>query len=254
MNLVDLVRSVLKLEKRINLNELPSQGLFYKNDFSITIKRASTLDIEEYEKNFNSEDIPKTINKIKKIVKNNTHLFKNYTFNDFKSIDIIYIFFEIVKFTKGRTIDFTYTNNQNESVLINFSPIFFNYYDFSDLMKYYDKDRKCFKIDGYLYNLPTIGVEDSLIKYLLNRINTPDSDKYSTYFFDFTHFLLDKNTLTDGEIDNLIHIFNFDIEPNELNKVKKIVSIFSPLQKYTLIDKGEIVDINSKIDLMVIFK
>jgi hypothetical protein len=45
-----------------------------------------------YENNFNKEDIGQVIYQIKEIVKNNIKLSINYTYDDIKSIDIIFIF------------------------------------------------------------------------------------------------------------------------------------------------------------------
>jgi hypothetical protein len=60
--------------------------------------------------------------------------------------------------------------------------------------------------------------------------------------------------LTFQEIENLIEIFNFDMEEEEKIKVKNIIKTFEPLQKYSLIKNGKVIDINSKIDLEKIWK
>jgi hypothetical protein len=77
---------------------------------------------------------------------------------------------------------------------------------------------------------------------------------YSNYFYEFTYFLLDKNKLGFADIENLIQIFNFDIEPEELKKVKNILKTFQPMQKYSLIKNSRVIDINSRIDLENIWK
>ena len=122
------------------------------------------------------------------------------------------------------------------------------------IKKYYDKELKCFTIDGYKYSLPSIGIESSLTNFLIYKSNHPDAHLYKDYFYDFTYFLSDKNELAFSEIENLIQVFNYDLDRNELKKVKKIVSIFSPIQKYSLIKDGKVIDINSKIDLEKIWK
>ena len=45
MNLVNLLKGLLNLQKKIDIKTLPSQGLFYKDDFEITIKKADVEDI-----------------------------------------------------------------------------------------------------------------------------------------------------------------------------------------------------------------
>jgi hypothetical protein len=46
--LIDLLRGIFNLTKKIDTKILPSQGLFYKDDFEISIKRADVEDIIEY--------------------------------------------------------------------------------------------------------------------------------------------------------------------------------------------------------------
>lgn len=247
MNLSNLVKSLLNLQKEINVKKLPSQGLFYKDDFKIFIKRAKMQDISDYEYNY-SDDISVIIKKIKKIVQDNTKFSNKYRFEDIKSIDIIYIFLEIVKFTKGEPIYIT-------GIDLEFSSDNFNYFKISDeLMKSYNKIEKCFIIDGYKFTLPSIGIENSLTSFLITKSNEKDSYIYNKYFYDFTYFSSDKNQLTFDEIDNLIQIFNFDIEKEELEKIVNIVKIFQPMQMYSLIKDGNIIEMTSRIDLEKIWK
>jgi hypothetical protein len=121
-------------------------------------------------------------------------------------------------------------------------------------MENYDSKQRVFLVDGYKYTLPSLGVENCLTSFLIHKTNQPNAIVYNSYYYDFTHFLDDKNFITFKEIENLIQVFNFDIEDSELKKVKKIVKIFSPLQKYSLIKNGKVIDINSKIDLEKIWK
>ena len=121
-------------------------------------------------------------------------------------------------------------------------------------MKGYNKTEKNFKINGYIYTLPSIGVENSLTFFLVYKSGFIDSHKYQSLSYDFTYFVGDKNFLTFSEIENLIQIFNVDLERDELEKVKKTIEVFTPLQKYSLIKEGKEVDINSKIDLENIWK
>lgn len=256
MDLINVVKSVLKLKKKIDIKILPSQGLFYKDDFGIKIKRAELEDISDYETNFISDDIGLIIYKIKKIVKKNIIFKGDYSFNDLKSIDIVYLFLEIVKFTKDKKIILKkYDENSKSETVVEFGSKYFNYFKIEEeLMKSYDSVNKCFDIDGYKYSLPSIGIEDSLTNFLINKSYLPNSKIYSEYFYDFTNFILDKNTLSISEIDNLVQIFNFDIDKGELNKIKKIVKMFSDFQKYSLIKNGKIVEIDSKINLESIWK
>jgi len=256
MNLSNLVKSLLNLQKEINTKKLPSQGLFYNDDFKIFIKRADIKDIIDYEYNYVKDDIGIIINKIKKLVKSNLIFSSGYTFNDLKSIDIIFIFLEIVKFTKNEPIYFVYINELSlEELKIEFSSENFNYFKPDDkLMSKYDNENKCFVIDDYRYTLPSIGVENCLTNYLIKKSNEPNAHLYNEYFYDFTHFVMNKKYLSFEEIENLLQIFNFDIEEKEFKKIQKIIDTFSPMQRYSLIKSGRVIEMNSKIDLEKIWK
>jgi hypothetical protein len=254
MSLTSLVRGLLNLQKEIKVTDLPSQGLFYNDDFKVFIKRADVEDIIDYEYKYVSDDISIIINKIKKIVKNNIKFSSGYKFDDIKSIDIIFLFLEIVKFTKKEPIYFVYTDNLEE-FKIEFSSKNFNYFKPDNkLMSNYIREEKCFLIDGYRYTLPSIGIENSLTKFLFVKSVEPNSEIYNEYFYDFTHFVSNRNFLSFDEIENLIQIFNYDIDQNEFKKVQNIINTFSPIQRYSLVKNGKLIEMNSRIDLENIWK
>jgi hypothetical protein len=85
-----------KKSRKVDLSILPSRGLFYPDDLTIKVTKAIEDDIAYYKANYISDSI-NIIRLIKIIVKNNTILSKGYDFFDISSIDIMYIFFEIVK-------------------------------------------------------------------------------------------------------------------------------------------------------------
>ena len=95
MNLVNLLKGLLNLQKKVDIKSLPSQGLFYNNDFEIIIKKADVGDIIEYEHDYIKDDLGLVITKLKKIVEKNTTFSSGYNFNDIKSIDVVFIFLEI---------------------------------------------------------------------------------------------------------------------------------------------------------------
>lgn len=256
MNLLNLVKNLLNIQKKIEKRFLPSQGLFYQDDFEISIKRAEQKDIEDYEIDFIKDNLGLIIHKVKRIVERNIVLSKKYTFEDLKSIDVVFIFLEIVKFTKSTPIKIDFINESTgKPDTIEFSSDYFNYFKLNNnLLKKYNKELKCFEIDGYRYSLPTIGIENCLTNFLIYKHNTVDSEKYNDYFYDFTYFLSDRKTIAFEEIENLIQIFNYDIETEEFEKINNILKIFLPLQKYSLIREGKVIDINSRIDLEKIWK
>jgi hypothetical protein len=70
MSLLSIIKGILNLQHKIDLKKLPSQGLFYKDDFEIQIKKAELSDIIEYEYNYDREDLGIVITRLKKIVEN----------------------------------------------------------------------------------------------------------------------------------------------------------------------------------------
>jgi hypothetical protein len=95
--IIEFFRKLFVSKRKIDIKLLPSQGLFYKEDFGITVRPASKKDIEDYEKNYVRDDVGVVIYYIKKIVERNITLTKGYKYDDIKSIDVIFIFLEIVK-------------------------------------------------------------------------------------------------------------------------------------------------------------
>ena len=129
MNLTNLLKGLLNLQKKINVKSLPSQGLFYNNDFEISIKKANVEDIIEYEHKYEKDDLGLIINKLKKIVEKNAIFSEGYQFTDLKSIDIVFLFLEIVKFTKGKAVSLSYFDEEvGAENVIEFSSNHFNYF------------------------------------------------------------------------------------------------------------------------------
>jgi hypothetical protein len=256
LSIYNIIRDLVFSQKKIDKFKLPSQGLFYKNDFEISIKKASEEDIKQYEKDFVKNNLAVIIQKVKIIVESNTILSDGYIFEDLKSIDVVFIFLEIVKYTKSKNININYLDEENNKLsCIEFDQRYFNYYKIpEEIMDNYLLEDKSFKVNEYTYTLPSIGVENSLTFFLYQKSSRYDSHKYQNLFYDFTYFVGDKNFLTFEEIENLIQIFNFDIEKEEILKIKSVLDIFTPIQRYSLIKDGKEVDINSKIDLENIWK
>lgn len=256
MTLNNILKNILNIQKEIKVNQLPSQGLFYKNDFKIWIKKAKIEDIVEYEYQYEKEDLGLVISRVKKIVEKNIVLSEGYTYYDIKSIDIVFLFFEIVKFTNNKQINITFYNDiLGKDDTIQFNHNNFNYAKLSEeTMKSYNQSEKEFLIDGFRYSIPSIGVENSLTKFLISKSYQANADDYNHYSYDFLYFLGNKSNLSFEEIENLIQIFNFDLSDEDKNKIKKIVKKFSNIGKYSLKKDQKIIDVTAKIDLEKIWK
>lgn len=252
MGLLDLIKSLLIQYKKIDLKKLPSQGIFYRSDFEMKIKKADLEDIIDYELNFNKENLYSVIEAIKKVVKKNCYLPANYKFEDIKSVDIVFIFLEIVKFTMNKEIIITYTNDVGVTERLLFDNKYFNYYDFSKFER--KEDTAEIIMSGYKVSMPSIGIENCLTQFLVNRSFDKDAKKWNDYSYDFLFFCGNKNYLSDSEIENLVTIFNFDMDSAEQKKVSKIVNKFMKVVGYTLKIDGKVIEIKSKIDLEKIWK
>ncbi len=249
MGLYDIINGLLESEKSLDVSILPSQGLFYKKDFKLKIKKCKIEDIKEYENGYTKE-IGVIINKIRNVVRKSINLSKGYAMDDIKSIDMVFIFLEIVKYTNSKPIILNYhCDIEDKEKLIKFNSDNFNYAKISEgMMANYNKELYHFEIDNYKYSLPTIGVEDSLAKFLIKKAKEGENI-YNEYSYDFIYFLGYKNKLSESEVLNLIQIFNFDIDENEFRKISYIVEEFLPLQRYSLIKDDIVIDIRSKINL-----
>jgi hypothetical protein len=250
-SIFNIFNGLFNHSQRVDLSKLPSQGKFYPNDFELKIKKADLEHIIDYEHNFDKENLFVIVESLKKIVRNNIIISKGYTFEDIKSVDLVFLFLEIVKFTTKRNIFVPYYNQkkgQNDSIL--FSSDNFNYFDFS---KYeIDSDTKEILIDGYKFSLPSIGIENCLTIFLANKINS--GEDLNKYFYDFLFFVGNKNYLSQEELENLFLIFNYDIDDSERNILKGVVNKFMKIIGYSLKVDDDIVEIKTKIDLQTIWK
>ena len=256
MRLADFIKRIFVKKKKVEIKNLPSQGLFYKDDFNISIKKVDIKEIAEYENNYDREDLGLVLGRLKRIVENNIILSNGYSFKNIKSIDVIYIFLEIVRFTKDKPVQLEYFNDEIGTIdKIDFDEKSFNYCRLSEeVMRNWDSNQKCFVINEYKFSLPSIGIENSLTNFLINKSYDEDSSNYNDYSYNFTYFLGDKDFLTFEEIENLIQIFNFDMEEEEVDKTDDLVKMFIPLQRYSLIKNNKVIEMSSKINLQEIWK
>lgn len=256
MSLISIIKGILNLQKKIEVKKLPSQGIFYQDDFEISIKKADIEDVIEYEHKYDREDLSSVIQRLKKIVEKNVILSKGYTYSDIKSIDIVFLFLEIVKFTNSKPVTLYYFNDlKGTEEQIEFETNTFNYFNLDESIKNsYNKNTKELIIDGYKYSVPCIGVENSLTQFLVHKSQDPDSEVYNDYSYDFLYFLGHKSNLSFEEIENLIQIFNFDMDESDQRKIRKIVKDLSVIGKYSLKKDSQVIDVTAKIDLGAIWK
>ena len=255
MGLIEIIKNIVTNYKKVDIKKLPSQGYFYPKDFEIRLKKATDEDIIDYEVNYSRENILEVIESVKNIVEKNTVFNSKYCFEDLKSVDILYLFLEIVKYTKSKKIFIEFYNEElSKNYRVEFKSENYNYFDLSKYESLYDEKTFDFLVSDYKFSMPSIGVENSLTKYLLNLSDEPDTEKYNDYSYDFLFFLGFKRNLSDSEIENLITIFNLEMEDNESEKLKSIIDEFMGIILYTLKSGKNIIEIKSKLDLETIWK
>lgn len=233
-----------KKSRKIDLKTLPSRGLFYPDDLTIRVTEASEDDITYYKANYISDSIY-IIRLIKIIVKNNTILSKGYDFFDISSIDIMYIFFEILKYTNSDEILIYYPNGS-----IMFNTHNFKYFELTDeIMSHYNKKEKCFDIKGFKYKTPCIGIEQSTTKFITDSVEKGDLEDVKDKEYDFMYFMGDKKHLTYEEIYNILTVFNEDLDDEDKETISEIMSMFKGMNNYELITPDNDIVEMSSLDL-----
>lgn len=233
----------------VNLSELPSRGIFYPDDFGIKIKQAEKEDIEKYHDRYIDGDFMSIFMGIKWVVRHNVKMSKGHTFQRIASIDVLYLFLEIVKMTKNKDI---YIVTEKEGK-VRFCPENFNYFEFTEeYIKNFDEENKEFVYDGFKYSIPTVGAESSISRFLYNMSQKDRLSEFSDSSYDFLYFLGGKTGLSDDEIENLITIFNDEISDKDKETIAQIIEEFKQVSKYTLKTKSGIVPLEG-IDLKTIW-
>ena len=252
--ILDILNSITSNYKEIDVVELPTQGLFYKSDFKISIRKASYDDIIEYNFNyFKDEDgnpnIGVILYEIYKIIRRNTKFSEGYTFEDIKSNDVLYIFFEIVKYTMDRDILIPYREFLGTEAFVKFNNKSFNYFDYNSLGFDYTDETNEFLSNGYKISMFSIGAQNCLVNYVYENMSSQES----ILNYDFLFFLGNKNYLSDSEIENLITIFNSDLEEKETNIVRNIVYKMSAAVPNTLKIGSRIINVDTNVDFENLF-
>jgi hypothetical protein len=248
VNLLDILDSLTN-QKTIPIKELPTQGYFYPQDFTITIKKVSDDDILLYNFNYIKDDVGSILYETKRIIKNNLILSNNYKYEDIKSNDLLYIFFEIVKFTMNKEILVPFKDIFDNVNYVPFNSSHFNYFNYEKLSFVYNPETREFEKDGWRVSLPSVGSETCLVDYLFNISDDKDLKKN----YDFLWFLGNKSYLSSDEITNLITIFSEDLEQKDKEKVKEIIKEIYPAVGYTLKYNNKIIELDNKIDFETLF-
>ncbi|NBO22228.1 hypothetical protein EBU94_02645, partial [bacterium] len=174
MKLINILNSILNIHKKIDTKLLPSRGLFYPDDLEIRIKKATMEDIIKYESSYDG-DVLNAIKCMKAIISSCCD-FGKYSFSHIKSVDMVFLFLEIVSFTNSEPVKFNHFDNETGvEEQLDFGSKNFQYFDNKKYNWEYDKLNKSFNVDGYNLTMPSLGSEYSLDKFLNKR---SDDRKY----------------------------------------------------------------------------
>lgn len=236
LSLISIIKSLSLQKNRIDVTELPSMGLFYPKDLEwVEVTPITTGLIELFNNRFKDDNSDVTyinnLNVIKIIVKYVVNMPDGYSYDDISTLDIMYLFIKSVELYTGVVI--------LKDVL--FSAKNYNYFDTHKLLQYH-KDTY-FEINGWRYSHPTIGVENSMIDYL---IKTGERDINPEYL-NFIYFQNGKNKLEFNEINNLIDLWKHMSEENR-NEMNDCIFKFKDWNKHSLLNEnGEKVEILSNL-------
>ena len=250
--ITDIITSLTSV-KMLDVKELPTQGFFYPKDFTLSIRKASIDDMILYNFNYVKDDLGVILFETKRIIKNNIILGKNYKYEDLKSNDLLYIFFEIVKFTMNKDIMVPFENILGRTSYVAFGSKNFNYFDYKGLGCNYDEETREFEKFGYKFSLPSVGVENCLVEYIFDFLEEEDTENNFEYSYDFLFLMGNKNNLSIEEMDNLVTIFNEDLDDKEQSKITEIVKLIYPAIGYSLKSGNKIISLDLKIDFEKLF-
>lgn len=252
MTLTNILKGLMIERKEIHLTDLPTQGYFYPIDMKLFIKSAEMEDIMDYEQKIDRFNVMNSIECIKDIVFKNVSLNNSYSYSDLKSVDIIFIFFEIVTFTKKKDLIVKYQDGSTQKE-IPFCAKYFNYFDFSPFLEFYDKSTREFVFDGFRYSFPSVGVENALAKYL-STLSNEQIQEMKNISYDFLFYLGGRSNIDYTQFENLIQIFNYDLEEKDKTTVSQIIAYFNPILSYSLRIDGQKVELRSSMNLESIWQ
>lgn len=246
--ITDILKSIefFKTTKKLDITKLPSKAFFYNTDFYIKIKKVELEDIIYYKHNYIADNAIVVIELIKHIVRKNTFYPKGYSFDDVRSIDVVYIFFKLIEWTNKSSLSLKNINPMTG--FVDKIPVLdsnFNY--FVPLNKYKLVDGEFVTPSGFKFRIPSIKVEDSLTKFITLKFYM-GKNEYMDANYDFIYFLGKKNNISDDDIESLLDIFS-NMEKSDKEEVHNIVEDFRQFAKYSITYDGLEYSLDGRLDL-----
>ena len=238
--------------KLLDLESLPSKGLFYPEGSELLLRSAKTKEIRHWSTIDENDplDVREKINFVlNSCTKLTAHGQRPLNFNDFLEIDRYHILFRIYELTFPNQENKLFANIKckNDGHLNNTQVLSHNLKGFKypeNLMKWYSPEEKCFKIVSeklnevfYLY-LPTIGTENKFRSKRSDDVNK--GIEIDSAFYEFGPYLvkdwrlLSPQTISSLKFDSLtwqdnkfafIHKFTQELKKASLNKVASVCEL-----------------------------
>jgi hypothetical protein len=233
--------------KVVDNSVLPSRGLFYPDDFIITLKAADGAAIEKYKKIISENNFDKLSEFISYSLKKFVSMSDGYSHNDIKIIDNLYIMLMIAKLTKGDDVMCRIYNQQTADVeYVPFDENSFAYYDFNK--KFAVGDRRL-NYKGYYLTIPSIGVQNSIINYVREKKELGQDTDWN--FFAYSVGNLTK--MTYDEIENYLDIFDDGLTDDDTAVISEGVKLLLNEVMYAVKYNGKEYDLTRVLDFENIF-
>lgn len=236
--------------EKINLKDLPTQGLFYPEGTEIAIKSATAAEIRHWS-TLQEDDLSSLDDMLNYVIERCAALkFPNgaaSSWRDFKEVDRFYVLLAIRErtFVKGENV---LQVKVSETKKMDVSKEMVDYITFDDrLMKYYNPDKRCislpFKKTGKILdiNLPSVGVTNWLKNYVTRKSQMQEA--FDADFLNFAPFVIqDWRGLNDASYENFVYESQ-NWSAAEISMLTKVRDIFAdtinPVIKYRDEQGGE---------------
>lgn len=228
----------------IDKSKLPTKGLFYSDDLEIFAKGLTKKELFDFYnifsyENVNTDRLYKTM-VLYSLLKKGLKFTKKFNYKYIKTYDVLYLSLFIINLSidGGALINPNYDLFKNVIHSISYDKMIENLYDFNlevssfdNYQIFYDKKKKSYNIDGYLYCPPSIGLNMSLINILSVNENINPT---AIIFSNFQKY--NKNSIKENDLLNMSILYE-SYPDNELKKLFHINSIFTEYGKQLLNSK-----------------
>lgn len=216
---------------KLNLSDLPTKGMFYYDGTEIAIKAATGGEIRHWS-TLNEEDVNGVDDMLNYVLERCCTVkipnVPNSNWRDIVELDRFYIILAIRELTFKSENPLQVPIGTNKSRPVTKEMISFANFD-GDLMKFYDKEQKCFLFrfktgNVRLMMLPTLGITAWLKQYVMKH--QQKGSNFDMDFMNFAPFLLDDwRGLTDKTYESLVSdSVGWDIkEVSLISKVREMI-------------------------------